>query len=73
LNAVIKAQAQAALTTASFIKSVGIDENNTVINVAFNYNITNSTTGQRQENTLLVPFLSIIPIPFLRVSVPALG
>ncbi len=68
LTAVINAQAQAALSTVAFINAVGFDENRKPINVAFSYNVTNITTGQVYENSITVPFLTIVPIPFIRVS-----
>ena len=68
LTAVIDAQAQAAISTVEFINAVGFDENRNAINVQFSYNVTNITTGEQYENTISVPFLTIVPIPFIRVS-----
>jgi hypothetical protein len=68
LTAVIQAQAASALTTIDFIKSVGMDSNGSIINVEFIYNITNATSGQRQANSLKVPLLTIVPIPFINVD-----
>jgi Protein of unknown function (DUF2589) len=68
LTAVIKAQAMAAQSTADFIKSVGLDENNNVVNIDFDYEAVNTTTGEKYTNTLTVPLLTIIPIPFIRVG-----
>jgi Protein of unknown function (DUF2589) len=67
LAAIIKAQAMAAQSTADFIKSVGLDENNNVVNVDFDYEVLNATTGEKYTNTLTVPLLTIIPIPFIKV------
>jgi hypothetical protein len=67
LNAVVDAQAKAGFSTINFIREVGFDANNEVINIAFNYNTTNTTTGARQENTINVPLLTVVPIPYLRV------
>lgn len=69
LSAVVRAQAAAAFTTVQYIKSVGFDENNRSILVAFKYNITNPATGFPREHVIAVPILSIVPIPFLLVRV----
>jgi hypothetical protein len=69
MNAVIIAQAQAAMATVNFIKTIGFDENNQSINVQFSYSAINATTGQLTENTLSVPLLSIVPIPYIRVRI----
>ncbi len=68
LTAIIDAQAAAAISTVEFINAVGFDEDRNAINVKFSYNVTNTTTGEQIENTISVPFLTIIPIPFIRVS-----
>ena len=68
LTAVIDAQGIAAMSTVDFINKVGFDENGTAVTIAFTYNTTNSTTGLTQTNRIEVPFLTILPIPFLRVS-----
>ena len=80
LNAIVKAQAQAALTTVTFIKQVGFkhkkdnsgvdtDEITDVINVDFKYKkqIPGGGTGT-QEATLSVPILTLLPIPFIQVE-----
>jgi hypothetical protein len=67
LSAVVRAQAAAALTTVQYIKAVGFDENNRSVQVAFRYNITNSSTGLPREHIIAVPILTIVPIPFLMV------
>ena len=64
---VVKAQAKAAQTTIDFINTVGFQKDGSLVTVKFYYNLTNATTGKRQENSLEVPFLTIIPVPFLRV------
>jgi hypothetical protein len=68
LMAAVDAQAMAAFTTLSFIQNVGFDNTGKVINSQFTYNITNTTTNEVQENTMSVPLLTILPIPYLRVS-----
>lgn len=66
LVAVVHAQAQAALATVDFIKSVGFYENNRVVNVDFNY--TKTTPEGTGNYGLSVPILTIVPIPFLRIE-----
>ena len=68
----VKAQAQAAATSVMFIKSVGfqqIEENDgTIIQqlvmASFNYNST--VNGTTSEKSMSVPFLYIVPIPYLQ-------
>ncbi len=67
--ACVNAQAQAALTTLNFVKSVGFDDSGEAIYVQFVFNRTNGTTGDVEENKIDVPMLTILPIPYLRVSV----
>jgi hypothetical protein len=68
LMAAVNAQAQAALTTLNFVKSVGFDDNGDAIYVEFVFNRTNATTGSVEENRIEVPILTILPVPYLRVS-----
>lgn len=79
LNAIVKAQAQAALTTVTFIKQVGfklkkdsgddIDDITEVINVEFKYKKPTPGGGTgTQEATLSVPILTLLPIPFIQVE-----
>lgn len=67
LVAVVNAQAAAAMNTVDFVNSVGFDENGTAITVEFSYNTTNSTSGETITNVIEVPFLTIVPIPYIRV------
>lgn len=62
MNAAIQAQANAALSTVDFIKSVGFDKNDNVANVIFKYGEGSSV------QTLQVPLLTIVPIPFIRID-----
>jgi hypothetical protein len=64
----VNAQAQAVLTTMNFVQNIGFDPNGDVIHVDFVFNRTNASTGEVQENSLSVPLLTLLPIPFLRVS-----
>ena len=67
LNAVIEAQAKSAITTTNFIKEVGFDEDGKIINVDFTYDKTNEN-GRKQRFTLTVPFLTMLPIPYITVD-----
>jgi hypothetical protein len=73
LNAAVNAQAQAALASVNFIKNIGFDRNNRTINVVFGYSSVNATTGATVKNSLSVPLLTLMPIPYLRVSELAFG
>jgi Protein of unknown function (DUF2589) len=68
LLAVIDAQAKAAATTVKFIQAMGFDADGHARTVDFGYSTTNATTGVVQEKKLRVPLLTIVPIPFIRVS-----
>lgn len=67
LDAVIKAQAKSALTTAEFIKEVGFDSNGKVINAEFSYTRRDEDGGERKFY-MQVPFLSMVPVPYLTVT-----
>jgi hypothetical protein len=74
LVSTVNAQAQAVLSTMNFVQSVGFSPTGEVVHVDFVFNRTNASTGEVQENSLSVPLLTLLPIPFLRVScLPALG
>src|SRR2546426_2825860 len=67
LDACIQAQARAAKTTWDFIQAVGLNVDSTTgdkkaINVVFQY----QKTGQMVN--LIVPLLTIVPIPYIAVS-----
>lgn len=78
LNAVVRAQAQAANTSVDYIKSVGFDENdeNKPTMVTFSYDKPvetkdadgNVTGVEVKKFDLTVPILTMLPIPFIRVS-----
>ena len=67
LNAVVQAQAKSAITTAEFVKAVGFDKNGKVVNTTFTYNRKNDN-GSDQEFTLTVPFIMMLPIPYISIS-----
>lgn len=67
LDAAIKAQATAALTTVDFIQSVGLQKNASgqyeAVVVAFSYSDSRGVT-----RNLVVPLLSIVTIPYLAID-----
>lgn len=67
LNAVVEAQAKSAITTANFIKQVGFKEDGSVITTDFNITKTNSE-GNKQAFTISVPFLTMLPIPYIKID-----
>lgn len=78
LTAAIKAQALAAVTTVDFIEKVGLSENATTGELSvraaeFTFSqpvpdIANPGQTVFQDAKLNVPILSIVPIPFIRIS-----
>jgi Protein of unknown function (DUF2589) len=67
LNAIVEAQARSAITTANFIREVGFDKDGKVINVDFHYS-RKDNDGKDQDFTLTVPFLTMLPIPYVTVD-----
>ena len=80
LSAVIKAQAQAAVTSVDFIKAVGFDSDDQgkvtgPTMVTFSYNKPVETTAADGSTSvvvskfdLTVPFLTMLPVPFIRIE-----
>ena len=62
LNAAVKAQAQAAMTTVDFINSVGFNEQEEVHTITF------SVVKGSNKTDIKVPLLTVVPIPFLRID-----
>jgi hypothetical protein len=67
LNAVVEAQAKSAITTANFIREIGFTKEGNVVNVDFTYNRKNDN-GSDQEFTLTLPFLMMLPVPYITVN-----
>ncbi len=67
LNAVVEAQAKSAISTANFIKQVGFDKDGKVVKTDFSYSKTNAD-GRKQDFTLSVPFLCLLPIPYIKID-----
>jgi hypothetical protein len=74
LQAVIKAQATAANTTANFITSVGMtktgqDYKARTVSFSFDRQKVTATGATTTETVNLnVPFLTILPVPFIRIQ-----
>ena len=68
LSAAIEAQSKAALASVDFIRAVGFDSDGNVLNVVFKYKGAKDEQGQESEQTLQVPLLTIVPIPFIRID-----
>jgi hypothetical protein len=64
LAAAITAQANAAVSSVEFIKNVGFDKDWAVQNIQFKY----QGSGDAGIQTLEVPLLTIVPIPFIRID-----
>ena len=62
LDAAINAQAIAAKTSWEFIEKVGLDEDGEAKNVTFVYN------KNGQMTNLIVPLLTIVPIPYIAID-----
>ena len=70
LNAVVQAQAKAAITTANFINEVGFKTNNgkkEPVNMTFKYSRRNDN-GNNQNFELTVPLITILPVPYITVN-----
>lgn len=67
LNAIVEAQAKSAITTVNFIKEVAFDKEGEIVNVNFSYNRKNDD-GDDQQFTLTVPFLTMLPVPYITVN-----
>ncbi len=75
LSAVVRAQADAAVTSVDFIKAVGFDDDDKPAMITFEYDKPVET--EQPDGTvsvevkpfkLTVPFLTMLPIPFIRVD-----
>ena len=66
LVATSDAQTQLTNTTLDFIKSVGLDENNSIKTIAFTYELNDGSTPITM--TVTVPLLSILKTPNLSIK-----
>ncbi|MFP5270675.1 DUF2589 domain-containing protein [Coleofasciculus sp.] len=79
LAAAVKAQGLAARETVEFIQAIGFDsegegadKKNKTRTIEFNYKKTNDQ-GEAQDATLVVPLLTIVPIPYLSIDSMTIG
>lgn len=72
LNACVTAQANASMSTVNFIKEVGFEDDGTLRMVDFSYTKTvpnDDGTGTTTEDiSLIVPFVSVLNVPSLRIE-----
>ena len=72
LTAVVSAQTQAAKASVDFIKEIGFskDDNGkqSLNNVKFSYTKASRDENMRDNVELVVPLLTIVPIPYIRVE-----
>ena len=66
LNAVIKAQASSAMATIQFIQTTGFTNGSAVV-LQFLYNTTFPENGSLRRRAVDVPYLTLLPIPFVKV------
>lgn len=66
LNECIRAQADAALTTVNFIKSVGLEQEKDGVTEAIYVHFTFVQNGRKV--TISVPLLTIVPIPYIAIN-----
>jgi len=71
LQAVITAQALSSKTTTDFINDVGLYDDNgrkTVRMVSFDYAKINANTSLLQNFSLSIPFIMLLPVPYIEVT-----
>ncbi|AKG91387.1 Protein of unknown function {DUF2589} [Geoglobus ahangari] len=72
LEAAIRAQAYAAMTTARFIQEVGMDDDGNVKSVVFKFKRKEvdpeSGDVKDVDTTVEAPLLSILPVPYIRIK-----
>lgn len=71
LDAAVRAQAFAAETTVRFVEEVGLDEEGNVrmTTMRFSYTyVTDEGEEEEVEREISVPFLTMVPIPYIRIS-----
>jgi Protein of unknown function (DUF2589) len=62
LDAAIEAQARAALSSVNFIKQIGFKDDKSVETITF------TAKKGKEQSTITVPLLTIVPIPFIRID-----
>lgn len=68
LSAVVEAQAKSSMRTADFIREVAFDKDGKLLTVDFVYNRRNDDTNTDEEFTLTVPFLTMLPVPYIQID-----
>lgn len=78
LEAAVRAQAYAAMTTARFVQEVGLDEDGNVKNITFKFKRKTIDPEKLKEGagkeiveedaTIEAPLLTILPVPFIRIK-----
>jgi hypothetical protein len=72
LEAAVRAQAYAAMTTARFVEEVGLDDDGNVKSVTFRFKrkVVDPDTGDVNDvdTTIEAPLLTILPVPFIRIK-----
>ncbi len=54
------------MATYMFVTKAGFSPNGTAYDATFDFVVVNAT-GQKQNRTLTVPVLTLLPIPFIKV------
>ena len=67
LNAIVEAQAKSGIATANFIQEVGFDQNGDAIYTEFAFS-RKDDNGQDRSFSLTVPFLAMLPIPYIAIQ-----
>jgi len=71
LDAAVRAQAFAAETTVRFVKEIGLEQDGSVrmTRVRYKYTFVGDDGAEEEvEKELSVPFLTMVPIPYIRIS-----
>jgi hypothetical protein len=71
LNAIVEAQAKAALTTVEYIKDVAFDKENKVVEVNFDYEWLNDE-NKKEILKLTLPLITLLPIPDMTITSAAI-
>lgn len=66
--AVVNAQAAAAIASVEFINATGFDSTGHAKQASFVYTTTNATSGQDQDTIISIPYLTMVPIPYIEVT-----
>ncbi len=67
LNAIVEAQAKSAIATANFIREVAFDKEGRAVLSEFRFNRIGED-GRAQEVSLSVPFITMLPIPYVTIE-----